>query len=88
MTPFRSSLVTHCPLLSEGIFTVDCKKEKNLDICGCTYEPCARKGICCDCVFYHLQKRQLPGCFFPKDAEKTYDRSFEHFADLVGKKRV
>ncbi|MEE9936819.1 MAG: DUF6485 family protein, partial [Deltaproteobacteria bacterium] len=28
-----------------------------------------RKGVCCDCVAYHLQKRQLPGCFFPKDAE-------------------
>ncbi len=67
---------------------MDCKKERNLKICGCTYEPCARKGTCCDCVSYHLQKRQLPGCFFPKDAERTYDRSFEHFADLVGKKRI
>jgi len=67
---------------------LDCKKERNLGICGCTYEPCARKGICCDCVSYHLQKRQLPGCFFPKDAERTYDRSFEHFADLVAQKRI
>jgi hypothetical protein len=25
----------------------------------------------------------LPGCFFPPEAEKTYDRSFEHFARLV-----
>jgi len=61
---------------------MDCKKERNLKICGCTYEPCARKGICCDCVSYHLQKRQLP------DAERTYDRSFEHFADLVAQKRI
>jgi len=67
---------------------LDCKKERNLDICGCTYEPCSRKGICCDCVAYHLKKRQLPGCFFPKDAERTFDRSFEHFADLVAQKKI
>lgn len=67
---------------------MECQKERNLEICGCTYEPCSHKGICCDCVSRHLQKRQLPGCFFPKDAEQTYDRSFEHFADLVAKKRV
>jgi hypothetical protein len=34
------------------------------------------------------QKRQLPGCSFPKDAERTYNRSFEHFAKLVMEKRV
>ena len=28
-------------------------------------------------------KRELPGCFFPKDAERTYNRSFEYFAGLV-----
>lgn len=65
-----------------------CKKEKNLKMCTCSYEPCNRKGICCECVAYHLQKRQLPGCFFPKDDEKTYNRSFEYFTDLVAKKKV
>lgn len=67
---------------------MECKKDKNLKICNCSYEPCSRKGVCCDCVSYHLAKRQLPGCFFPKDAEKTYNRSFEYFAELVSKKRV
>lgn len=67
---------------------MDCKKDKNLEICTCSYDPCARKGICCDCVMYHLKKRQMPGCFFPQEAEKTYDRSFEHFARLVAEKRV
>jgi len=62
---------------------MECKKEKNLERCNCSYEPCSRKGICCDCVSYHLKSRELPGCFFPKDAERTYDRSFESFADLV-----
>jgi hypothetical protein len=32
--------------------------------------------------------RQLPACVFPEDAERTYDRSFEHFARLVGQGRV
>jgi hypothetical protein len=30
-----------------------------------------------------LKSRQLPGCCFCDDAEKTWDRSFEHFARLV-----
>ncbi len=60
-----------------------CKKEINLENCNCSYEPCSRKGICCDCLRYHLKNRQLPGCCFPDDIEKTYDRSFANFARLV-----
>ena len=67
---------------------MDCKKETNLAKCNCTYEPCSRKGICCECVSYHLRSRELPACFFPKDAERTFDRSFEHFARLVESGRV
>ncbi|HOX16629.1 MAG TPA: DUF6485 family protein [Smithellaceae bacterium] len=67
---------------------MECKKENNLKKCNCSYEPCIRKGICCDCIAYHLPKRQLPGCFFAKDAEKTYNRSFEYFADLVTTRRL
>jgi len=67
---------------------MDCRKEKNLANCTCSYDPCSRKGICCECVEYHVKKRQLPGCCFPKDAERTYNRSFEHFAKLVTEKRV
>ena len=67
---------------TEGII-MECKKENNLKRCNCSYEPCSRKGICCDCISYHLKSRQLPGCCFPDDAERTYNRSFEHFAKLV-----
>ena len=67
---------------------MECKKEKNLVKCNCTYDPCSRKGICCDCVSYHLKSRELPACFFPKDAERTYDRSFEFFAELVTRRKV
>ncbi|ESP63045.1 hypothetical protein SMITH_422 [Smithella sp. ME-1] len=67
---------------------MECKKNKNLEKCNCTYDPCSRKGICCDCLMYHLDKRQLPACCFPKDAERTYNRSFEHFAELVSKRRI
>lgn len=31
---------------------------------------------------------RLPGCCFPADAERKYDRSFEHFARLVAGNRV
>lgn len=67
---------------------MDCKKEKNLEHCNCTYDSCSRKGLCCDCLRYHLKLRQLPGCCFPKEAEATFDRSFEHFARLVHAGRV
>jgi hypothetical protein len=30
----------------------------------------------------------LPACCFPRDAEATYDRSFEHFARLVLDRKV
>lgn len=62
---------------------MNCKKEANARRCNCSYEPCSNKGTCCDCLAYHLASRQLPGCCFPSQAERTYDRSFEHFARLV-----
>jgi hypothetical protein len=66
---------------------MECKKSENLDKCNCTY-PCSKKGVCCDCIAYHLRLRELPGCCFPDDAEKTYDRSFEFFARLVREGKV
>ena len=62
---------------------MECKEQQHRDACTCTYEPCPRKGHCCDCLTYHLRSRELPGCVFPPAAERTYDRSFEHFARLV-----
>ncbi len=62
---------------------MECKQPQNMKTCACTYDPCTRRGLCCECLSYHLKNRQLPGCCFPEDAEKSYDRSFEHFARLV-----
>jgi len=62
---------------------MECKQGMNRKRCTCSYEPCSRKGVCCDCLAYHLRNRELPGCCFPKGAEASYDRSFEHFARLV-----
>ncbi|MCF7740858.1 MAG: DUF6485 family protein [Candidatus Marinimicrobia bacterium] len=62
---------------------MECQKEQNLDNCNCTYPGCSRKGVCCECLTYHLRMRQLPACVFPDDVEKSYDRSFEKFAELV-----
>lgn len=58
---------------------VECKIEQNKKICNCSYEPCSRKGTCCECIKYHRQQGQLPACFFPNDVEKTYERSIEKF---------
>ena len=62
---------------------MECKQKQNLDLCNCTYEPCKRKGNCCDCISYHLHARELPECCFPARAERTWIRSFEYFAELV-----
>ncbi|RKX63090.1 MAG: cytosolic protein [Thermodesulfobacteriota bacterium] len=67
---------------------MECKREENLKRCNCTYEPCSKKGICCECLRYHLKMRELPACCFPPEYEKTYDRSFEFFAKLVQEGKV
>lgn len=54
-------------------------KEKNLKRCNCTYEPCSRKGICCECIAYHRKNDELPACYFNTKDEASYDRSAERF---------
>ena len=56
--------------------------QENLARCNCTYEPCSRKGNCCDCIAYHWRLGELPGCLFSAAAERTYDRSIRHFVRL------
>jgi len=58
---------------------MDCKKSQNLAACNCTYEPCPRKGLCCQCLAYHWNHGELPACFFSAEAEATYDRSIAAF---------
>jgi hypothetical protein len=62
---------------------VECSIEANLEKCNCTYPSCPRKGKCCECIAYHLKYNELPACVFPDDVEKTYDRSFERFVQVV-----
>lgn len=58
----------------------DCSRIKlNTRQCTCTYEPCPRKGRCCECVAYHRDAGELPGCFFSPEVERTYDRSIHRF---------
>ena len=59
---------------------MDCPNEaRNARACKCTYTSCDKRGKCCECLRSHLEKRELPGCCFPADVEKTYDRSFDAF---------
>jgi hypothetical protein len=64
-----------------------CNIDKNTSNCNCTYEPCPRKGICCDCLRYHQKMDEIPACFFPDYIEKTYDRSIEKFIEYYSKKK-
>ena len=59
---------------------MECKQARNLERCSCTYTSCGYRGICCECIRSHLSKKELPGCCFPPEVEKTYDRSFKAFA--------
>lgn len=63
---------------------MECKKESNIKYCNCTY-PCSKTGTCCDCLHYHRRLGELPACYFPDHAERTYDRSIEYFISLYQK---
>lgn len=58
---------------------MECAIDKNRQNCTCTYQPCSRKGKCCECIIYHRRNGELPGCLFPFEVERTYDRSIERF---------
>jgi len=59
-------------------------REINMEDCPCTY-PCSKKGVCCECIRYHLKRGELPACAFPSEVEKTYDRTFERFVEIYSK---
>lgn len=61
---------------------MECNQTANKRDCTCTYEPCPRKGICCECIAYHKRYGELPGCLFPPQVERTYDRSIACFVAL------
>jgi len=66
----------------------DCKNyERNANNCNCSYEPCARKGYCCECLLYHRRAGELPACFFDKAFERTYDRTYRNFVKMLQDER-
>jgi hypothetical protein len=64
----------------------NCNSSVNRKKCNCSYEPCARKGICCECLNYHMRMNEMPACFFPNDIERTYDRSADMFVATYKKR--
>lgn len=58
---------------------MECKKEENKVECTCTATTCSNRGVCCQCVKYHRERKELPGCFFSLAAERSWDRSIENF---------
>ena len=61
-----------------------CSAETKAKNCSCTYEPCPRKGLCCECLSYHWSMRELPACLFPEAEERTFDRSVARFIRAQG----
>ncbi len=70
------------PKQSEEVIMEECQRSKNMERCNCTYEPCSKKGKCCECIQYHWSMNELPACLFPDDVEKTYDRSLKRFIEI------
>jgi len=64
----------------------ECILQKNKADCGCTYKSCSRRGLCCECIAYHQKSGELPGCLFPPEAERTYDRSIAAFIRAMSKR--
>ena len=60
----------------------ECKSAKTKSLCNCSWEPCSRKGVCCECLAYHWGHQELPACLFPDSVEKTYDRSLRKFLEV------
>lgn len=58
---------------------MECNLSANKTKCNCTYEPCSRKGRCCECLSFHWGMKELPACLFPAQVERTYDRSLARF---------
>jgi hypothetical protein len=58
---------------------MECNLKTNRQSCTCTYEPCSRKGKCCECISFHRGSDELPACYFTADVERTYDRSAARF---------
>ena len=63
----------------------ECKALVNKVNCTCTYEPCSRKGVCCECIMFHRRNKETPGCLFPPEWERKYDRSIAAFLKAWGK---
>jgi len=60
---------------------MECRKETNLEDCTCTYPGCPNKGMCCKCIREHRERGELPGCLFPSEIERTFDRSIKAFVN-------
>ena len=66
---------------------MECKKERNLVNCNCSY-PCGTKGICCDCIASHRRSGEIPACYFPNDIEAGYDRSVDNFIRIYRERGI
>lgn len=64
---------------------MECKMDSNKLDCTCTAISCSKKGICCECVKYHRDRSEIPGCFFPAEVERTWDRSVTNFIRSISK---
>jgi len=61
--------------------------ERNLAECTCTYTSCDKRGRCCECISFHRARGEAPGCLFPPEIERTYDRSLARLIEAYSNRR-
>ncbi len=64
----------------------ECPVEQNKKECPCTWEPCDKKGICCECLRFHWVEGELPVCLFPPEWEKGRELSVESLIESYRKR--
>ena len=61
-------------MFDSEVFKMACEHNVAME-CPCTYA-CKNNGKCCACIAAHAPRGQFPACFYSKEAEKSYDRSY------------
>ncbi len=54
---------------------MECTSTRSKAHCNCSFTQCEKHGNCCQCVVFHRDRGEMPGCFFTPAAERRGDRT-------------
>lgn len=56
--------------------------ERNKEFCRCPHPECDKHVMCCDCLQYHLKRRELPVCIDTTNVDKILDKDLRAYVEL------